>query len=245
MASVKNINGSTVIIKMFGPGFITVDINGQMDETDTGPSYEGPAIHTFSIFANPMLSNSERPDPHGVDVELVKPGDPIPNNFSASTLYFAPGIHRIPSSQGFIYTIQSQKHYYLPGNAWLHGALKNSRYGDNGIKIFGYGTVAGIEIPRGPVENPLRCKPNNSPQCITLSGVFNSTVNGITCADHPNHHLILDGSNRPDAPNLLSNVKVMGWRANGDGIHVFSHWKVKNCFLRSQDDSIYIASAAK
>ena len=45
-------------------------------------------------------------------------------------------------------------------------------------------------------------------------------------------------------PSILSNVKVLGWRANGDGIHVFGRWRVEHQFLRTQDDSCYLHSGA-
>ena len=41
-------------------GLFTIDINGQMDEQDTGKlpdgsNYDGPPIHTLTIFANPFI----------------------------------------------------------------------------------------------------------------------------------------------------------------------------------------------
>ena len=46
------------------PGLFTIDINGQMDDQDTrklpdsvgGGQYDGPPIHTLTIFANPFIS---------------------------------------------------------------------------------------------------------------------------------------------------------------------------------------------
>jgi hypothetical protein len=35
-------------------------------------------------------------------------------------------------------------------------------------------------------------------------------------------------------------LQVLGWRANGDGVHVFSTWNVSDLFLRTQDDTLYL-----
>lgn len=43
-------------------------------------------------------------------------------------------------------------------------------------------------------------------------------------------------------PNLISHVKVLGWRANGDGIHGFGYFSLEDSYIRTSDDSLYIAS---
>ena len=74
------------------------------------------------------------------------------------------------------------------------------------------------------------------------------SVRGITLIDFPNHHVIAGAGSgdigcSPALISAMTNVKVMGWRANGDGIHVFGAWLVKDCFLRTQDDSLYLSSS--
>ena len=62
------------------PGLFTVDINGQMDDQDTGKlpdsagggQYDGPPIHTLTIFANPFVQDP--PSPTGEGVQTVEPG---------------------------------------------------------------------------------------------------------------------------------------------------------------------------
>ena len=52
------------VVTIDKPGLFTVDINGQMDDQDTGKlpdsvgggEYSGPPIHTLTIFANPFTS---------------------------------------------------------------------------------------------------------------------------------------------------------------------------------------------
>ena len=61
-----------VYVVITKPVLFTVDINGQMDDQDTGklPNnrgyYDGPPIHTVTIFANPFLSSKPSLDDPGV-----------------------------------------------------------------------------------------------------------------------------------------------------------------------------------
>lgn len=41
----------------------TVDFDGGYDETDTGPGYDGPPMHSLMVFANPMLAQPLTSDP--------------------------------------------------------------------------------------------------------------------------------------------------------------------------------------
>ena len=55
-------NDGKAVVVIDKPGLFTVDINGQMDDQDTGklPNnrgyYDGPPIHTLTIFANTFIS---------------------------------------------------------------------------------------------------------------------------------------------------------------------------------------------
>ena len=79
-------------------GLFTIDINGQMDEQDTGKlpdgsNYEGPPIHTLTVFANPFIE--DKPDIFGEGVLAIEPGEEVPTEGSWQTLYFMPGLHHI------------------------------------------------------------------------------------------------------------------------------------------------------
>ncbi len=45
------------LVKLDRPCLVAVDIDGQMDGQDTGKGYQGPPLHTVSIFANPQLAD--------------------------------------------------------------------------------------------------------------------------------------------------------------------------------------------
>ena len=109
------------VISLDQPCLFTVDINRQMDDQDTGKLpqnrgvYEGPPIHTLTIFANPVLAN--KPGLEEAGVEVVRPGEQPPEEGDWHTLYFLPGVHDI----GPNYTVHSDKRYYIPGDAVVLG----------------------------------------------------------------------------------------------------------------------------
>ena len=107
-------------------GLFTVDINGQMDDQDTGrlPNtkeyYQGPPIHTLTVFANPFLVNKPSLNDEA-GVYKVTPGEDVPSEGSWNTLYFLPGIHDI----GVGFPVHSNKTYYIPGDSILYGTFHN------------------------------------------------------------------------------------------------------------------------
>ena len=109
------------------PGLFTVDINGQMDDQDTGKLphargyYDGPPIHTVTIFANPFISKPSLSDP---GVHQVIPGEEAPTEGPWHTLYFLPGLHDI----GLEYLIHANRSYYIPGEAVVYGTLSKAKW---------------------------------------------------------------------------------------------------------------------
>jgi hypothetical protein len=110
-ASTCNVIDGKVIVKLGKPCLVAIDIDGQMDDQDTGKGYKGPPIHTISLFANPTLKN--KPTPGDAGVFSVKPGEKPPTEGDWSTLYFLPGVHDI----GLGYRLRPNCQYYIPGDA--------------------------------------------------------------------------------------------------------------------------------
>ena len=137
-------------------GLFTVDINGQMDDQDTGmlpktrKSYDGPPIHTLTIFANPFLANKPSIEDEGIF--KVIPGEKAPSDGPWHTLYFLPGIHDI----GLSFPIHSNKTYYIPGDAIVYGTMHNNQVWNDGdhILIYGHGTLSGDKLPHPNHADP-------------------------------------------------------------------------------------------
>ena len=131
-----------VYLSLDRPALFTVDINGQMDDQDTGKGYEGPPIHTVTIFANPFLSKPSLEDP---GVEQVSPGEEAPTDGPWHTLYFLPGLHDV----GTAFRLHANRSYYIPGEAVVYGTMNNNNTWADGhdIHIFGHGTLSGDKLP--------------------------------------------------------------------------------------------------
>jgi hypothetical protein len=235
-ASACTVHDGKVLIKLDQPCLVAVDIDGQMDSQDTGKGYKGPPIHSFSIFANPLLADKPKPD--DPNVFAVKPGEMPPVDGSWSTLYFLPGVHDI----GLAYPLRAHCSYYIPGDAIVHGTLSNRTWGQgHRIRIYGVGTLSGERITHPKYIEPAI--PENEYvryRLIDISGTTDTLVEGITIADSAYHSLMLIHPYKPGHPNAVKWTKIFTWRANGDGINPFGNTLIEDCFLRTQDDSLYV-----
>lgn len=224
-----------VVVTLEHPGLIAVDLDGRMDAQDTGMGYRGPPIHTVTLFANPPIP--DRPSPKDPGVYAVRPGETAPSEGPWKTLYFLPGVHDI----GVGFPLHANRNYYLPGDALVYGTMNNHGDWTDGhhIRIFGYGTLSGARIahPRYAHPRPVRDDLHNP---IHIVDAANTTVEGLTLADSAHHSLMLIHRHAPETPTDIRWVKIFTWRANGDGINPFGNGLVEDCFLRTQDDAVYV-----
>ena len=234
-ASACTIKDGKVLVRLDKPCLVAVDIDGQMDAQDTGKGYTGPPIHTISIFANPPLA--EKPKPNDPGVLTVKPGEMPPSDGPWTTLYFLPGVHDV----GLAFSLRANHHYYIPGDAMVYGTLSNPKWGDgHDIRIFGFGTLSGARLKHPKyVEPAIPEKEHGRYRPIELIGTSDTRVEGITIADSATHSLMLVSPYKEGHPNEVRWTKIFTWRANGDGINPFGNTLIEDCFIRTQDDSMY------
>lgn len=236
-ASACSIKDGKAYVRLDHPCLVMVDIDGQMDDQDTGKGYKGPPIHTISLFANPPLENKPKPEDPGVFT--VKPGETPPAVGPWTTLYFLPGVHDV----GLAFSLHANRQYYIPGNAIVYGTFSNQKWADgHHIRIFGHGTLSGARL-----KNPKYVKPAISEKDhglyrpIELVGTTDTRVEGITIADSATHSLMLISPYQSGHPNEVLWTKIFTWRANGDGINPFGNTRIEDCFIRTQDDSLYVS----
>ncbi len=218
------------------PCLVSVDIDGQMDGQDTGKDYKGPPIHTVSIFANPPLVG--KPGPGDPGVHTVSPGERPPVDGNWTTLYFLPGVHDI----GLAHPLRANRDYYIPGDAIVYGTFSSTNWGEgHHIRIFGHGTLSGARLkhPRY-ADPPAKENEHGRYRPIEVVGATHTRVEGVTLADSAMHSLMLIHPYQEGAPNEVRWAKILTWRANGDGINPFGNTLVEDCFLRTQDDSLYV-----
>ena len=152
--------------------------------------------------------------------DAPRPGDP-------NVVYFAPGVHR----PGKIALTDNQT-LYLAGGAVVKGCVHAK--GTN-ITIRGRGILGGEESPRfqGPGRYLLDCQDcqNLTVRDITLRNPWSWTFVAWNC----------DGV-------VIDNVKICGSRMiNDDALDLVNtqNATIRNCFFRTQDDSIAIKGLAK
>ena len=227
------VDNGEAIVTIDKPVLFTVDINGQMDDQDTGhiPNtthyYDGPPIHTVTIFANLFIT---KPDPEAEDVLTVNPGESPPSEGSWTTLYFLPGVHDI--GRGF--RVHANKSYYIPGDALIYGTFSNDDdTGGHNIHLYGHGTISGDKIPHpsqsdAPEEQTFTFSP------IHIKGCQECIVEGVTVANSAYHSLHVISKYDPEVtPTYIKWVKVFTWKANGDGIPPHNNGIIEDCFIRT------------
>jgi len=215
---------------------VAVDIDGQMDGQDTGMGYKGPPIHTISLFANPRIVGKPKPDDPGI--LIVKPGEIPPSDGPWTTLCFLPGVHDV----GLASPLRADRQYDIPGDAMVYGTLSNTKWaGGHHIRIFGLGTLSGARTKHPKHVAPaISEKDHGLCRTIELIGTTATRVEGITIADPATHPLMLLGPCAAGHPNEVKWTKIFTWRANDDGINPFGNTLIEDCFIRTQDDPLYV-----
>jgi hypothetical protein len=217
---------------------VNIDINGQNEDQNTGQGYTGPAIHTFTVFGNPIFA-----PPTGSHFTTIQPGQDVRSLSDAVRKYitFAPGVHNIGKA---IALVQGGV-IYIPGDAIVHGTFisldAHSKIVHN-WKVYGSGAVSGETydwygdgINPSPRQEEAR---KNKPFSKDASGI---TVQGIVIIDPANHSLNL-ANYTYGADNHFLNVKILGWRKNSDGINAYHNSIITDCFFKIQDDCFYLGN---
>ena len=221
-ASASLVNGKTMVA-IVGPQQVNIDIDGQFERVDSGNGMMFAdrvyPRHTISIFANPYIDDTQRPDPNDPDVRTVAPGEtaPGPGEYNETTLYFLPGVHNLyeppeccsnrsaaepcicsvkEGETGYTrpYLLQSFKRYYVPTGAWLNGNFY-SLGDDNPARHEG---IEDMQLfGYGSVAgSKFYWKSNGNfdlPNGIKLRGAKNCSVVGLTFVDFMNHNIMISG----------------------------------------------------
>ena len=144
------------------------------------------------------------------------------------THYFGPGLHY----PGTI-TLKSNDTLYIDKDAYVFGSICSS--GGENITICG-GGILDNSCERRIFEN---CYEPLTKGCLRLYDCKNVSISGIILLDSSNWSLALFGCENV----TVDGVKILGqWRYNTDGIDIVNsrNVSVKNCFIRSFDDSLTI-----
>jgi hypothetical protein len=259
----KRDQGGRVYFTIDKPCQIVIDINGQMDDhnaayesnVEGGRMPDSSPVHSIAFYANPIMAKPIASSTNRILSVTANQSTPAirliqPDPTTYDTLVFGPGVHNI----GPNFKVHPGKSYYIPGDAIVYGNMGNSgvaqgsyrSIGDR-IKIYGYGTICGIQIPH------YQFNTNNSeyPEWnswtgdkgqgvgIELSDTWDTTITGVTSIDPANFNTKFDAyTRRTNDQCLVSWVKLHSWRVNGDGFGGYA--PVEDSFFRTSDDSTYV-----
>ncbi len=185
----------------------------------------GEHIRSLHIFVNPEDKNIPDPD------------DP-------NVIYFAPGVHELTES----IEVKDNQTVYIAGGALLRWkdvpnvdsndrqAVRKSR-GASFIVSGHNATIRG----RGIIdqEGVHRLKPRN----IMLITGDSINIEGVILRDASVWTVSLRGADNV----TIDNIKLLGHRANSDGIDICDSWDVtvKNCFVRTLDDLVVVKTYSR
>lgn len=152
----------------------------------------------------------------------------VPDFEDENVIYIGPGEWDIESI-----VLESGQTLYLSGGAVVHGVV-NANFAHD-ITVMGRGIIDGscFEGWKGQNANiPLKFDYCSN---ITIKDVLVLNSNAWVCQAYNSSDGIIDG------------LKIISSRPNGDGITLQScqNYEVKNCFVRSWDDSLVIKNYDK
>jgi polygalacturonase len=178
----------------------------------------GEWVKALHLFANPMETN-------------------IPKQGAPGVVYFGPGIHEVSHLE-----VTNNQTVYIAGGAIVRGVIRpDEKYSTAKDGLRNYSPT-------------FELKGTN----ITLRG--RGIIDGTLCPTHARHLVKVSGSNinleglilrdssvwtvpiRKSERVTIKNLKLIGYRANSDGIDICNSRDVtvEKCFIRTLDDLIVI-----
>lgn len=219
---IKRTGPATLGFQILEPGNFVLEVDGEYDFQSF--------VHGLMIFA-----------------DFRDPNPPSPED--PSTIYFGPGLHRLPmcdigtglgkSRWRNCLSLRSDTTLYLAGGAVVMGLIRAE--GIRNVTVRGHGILVGSHYPGDAVPPDMAdcccctCYGDTAIQIANGSGVL---VEGITVLHSTGWNLrlksLMDVSVR--------RIKVIGWQCMNDGIDIDSSQDVlvEGCFIRSDDDSIAV-----
>lgn len=152
----------------------------------------------------------------------------VPSPDDENVIYIGPGEWNIEAIM-----LEDGQTLYVSGGAVIHGIV-NSNFGKN-ITVRGRGIIDGSHLKSW--QGKMAYIPLKFDNCdnVTIRDVIVLNSNAWVCQAFNSTNGVIDG------------VKIISSRPNGDGITLQSceNYVVKNCFVRSWDDSLVVKNYDK
>ena len=202
---------------------------------------EGGALEALAFYLDPPYTR-----PTGPHVKVIAASSDLATNLSAFDTLDIEGIVAVPPRTGMASVPGGAVALSVPTNitsifigpgAWLQGKLHFLQTGTSQQRrIYGPGV---LDVSRFEYDMRACSETSDYPDqgypSISLEAAAKPdkfTLDGIVIIDQN-----LDATD-PLADSTVNNVKVLGWNANNDGIHLSANTSVSNVFIRSGDDSL-------
>lgn len=149
--------------------------------------------------------------------------DELPDFEDENVIYIGPGEHDLNTIH-----LKSNQTLYIAGGAVVHGTVK-AKSAKN-IKIMGRGIIDGSLYSGWQGKFPFIPLQLDVCRDVTVEDVLVLNSNAWVCQGYETENMVIDG------------LKIISCRPNSDGITLQScrNVEVKNCFVRSWDDSLVI-----
>jgi len=181
----------------------------------------GEVVKSLHLFANPLERN-------------------IPNPNDPDVIFYGPGIHVVSHL-----LIGANKTVYIAGGAIVQATIdpdeKFTINAKDSLKNYGTPTfeLMGRNIKfrgRGILDASL-C-PTHARNLLMVRKGSNVKIEGVILRDASTWNMPI----RQSDSVVMDNVKILGYRANSDGIDICNSRDVlvKNCFIRTDDDLIVV-----
>ena len=180
----------------------------------------GEWLRSLHIFANPP------------EVDAPKPGDP-------NVIYFGPGIHEVSHM-----VIGDNKTLYIAGGAIVRAIIEpNEKFRTNSeTGLRGYSPTfelsgKNIKVRGRGIIDASGCT-THARNIIHIREGSDVKLEGVILRDASLWTVVIRRSDRV----TITNLKLIGYRANSDGIDICNSRDVlvENCFIRTLDDLIVV-----
>ncbi len=237
--------GAFAYFDMSGSVTVTVTVPGLVSKAKILPSSAGiiPVIKGKSISFKVGSPKNLTIEINGewirsLHLFINAPEVNAPRADDPNVVFFGPGIHEITHLE-----VGDNKTVYIAGGALVRGIIgpdeKYSISGYSGLRNYSP-TIElkgkNITVRGRGILDASRCT-THSRNMILVRG-SDIKIEGIILRDSPTWTIPVNESDRV----TVDNVKLIGYRANADGIDICNSRDVmvKNCFIRTLDDLIVI-----
>lgn len=224
------IQGNIMRFTVNGPQNLTLEVNHQL-------------VRTLHIFINPMETGA--PSPQDAKVLYFAPGTHELTNLKVppgkTIFYFGPGIHTVDNL-----VVHDGQTVYIAGGAVVRSVIREgapwivSTYNEQTSKLY---TEPAIKLYGANINfrgrGILDGTPSGGKSLLSVYGK-DISLEDVILKNSGGWFMPIQFSDRVSVTNL----KILGYRANSDGIDIYSSRDVtvQGCFIRTVDDVIVIKS---